>query len=95
MRARIPNERFAAALACADDMLSRPAHLWPLDPATFWYWSPCSMEPPGAVPIWAREDYAAFEVAGVDRWRFVFAMAVPRTHPLRGEGERFDMRPQP
>ena len=91
IRKELSDELFKSAEACAEDMLSRPAHLWPVDPATFWFWSPQSMVPRGSVPYWAREDHYSFTVSGVDPWRFVFAMAVPSNHYRRGNGVLFDM----
>lgn len=87
MRRQMPDELFAASLACADDILSRPSHLWPVDPATCWFWSPQSMLPAGVVPPWS-DDLYAFAIHGIAPWRFVFAMAVPRAHPLRGNARR-------
>jgi hypothetical protein len=80
-------EILKVAAACADDMLSRPAHLWPLDPATYWYWSPQSMEPVGRVPEWASDLYS-FSLSGIHPWRFTFAMAVARTDPYKGNAFR-------
>lgn len=92
IRKTLPDSLYAASLACATDILSRPVHLWPLDPGTYWFWSPQSMVPEGSVPLWAADLYS-FTVPGVVPWRFVFACGVPRTHVLRGNALRdYDFR---
>ena len=74
---------FDEARYCAVDALSKSRWEFPLDPNTFYFWSPQSMVPPGRVPYWASNIYA-FTVPGVDPNRFVFGMDVSTKHPFRG-----------
>lgn len=74
---------YAAALACADDMMARPEHQWPLTSRAFWYFSPISMQPAGSIPPWAG-SYVAFCPGGIDPYRFVFLFDGGMSHPLRG-----------
>ena len=73
---------YAAALACADDLMARPEHQWPITARAFWYFSPVSMVPAGSIPPWA-EKLVGFCPCGIDPYRFVFLFDGGLNHPLR------------
>lgn len=65
-------ELLEAATACATWVLATPREGAPFGPGVYYFWSPVSMVPTGALPSWAR-NLRRFTPMGLDPWRFMFA----------------------
>jgi len=58
---------------CAAWVLGTPMQHAPLPRLAFYYWSPISMVPAGALPKWDWSALRRFAWPGIDPWRFMAA----------------------
>lgn len=66
-----------AAAFCAAGPIVKGEWCHDISSATFHYWSPVSMKPPGSSPPWAAQAKRLYTPPGIDPERFVFAEGVP------------------